>query len=201
MKGSIESILFTRDSKPYGHTFPEWTIKWWRWLLSLPIAINPATDNSGQYSSLNQNDPNVWFLAGTFGGSVIRTCTIPLGKSILMPIINYECSFADEPSINTDKDLQLKCMSEIDDIKHLTIVIDDLLINDLTRYRVKSPIFSIELQENNILGINSCRTQMITDGFWIFLKPLKAGSHKVSSLGSCRSGRIRIETTYNLRIA
>lgn len=201
MKGSIESLLFDPNSKPYGVTLPEWTTRWWKWLLSLPAQKNPASDKSAQYCVLGQDDPNVWFLAGTFGGSVTRECTIPSGKAILMPIINYECSFADEPLITTHKELELKCKSEIDDIKHLSVIIDESLLNNLVRYRIHSRIFSIDLQDNNILGVKSGRTQMITDGFWIFLKPLEIGHHRVNSFGSCRSGKIRIETTYNLVIA
>ena len=88
MKGSVDSLLFPRDSEPYGVTLPEWTIRWWRWLLSLSLEKNPGSDKSGKFSELGQEDPNVWFLAGTFGGSAVRTCTLPLGKAILMPIIN-----------------------------------------------------------------------------------------------------------------
>jgi hypothetical protein len=200
MKRSTASLLYSPNSKPHGTTLPKWTIKWWRWLLSLPRESNPATDISGQCSMLRQDDPNVWFLAGTFGGSVIRQCTIPFGKSVLMPIINYECSFADEPSITTARELELKCSSEINDIKHLTVMIDESTLGNLAHYRVRSPVFSIDLQENNILGVEPGYTQMTSDGFWIFLKPLGIGKHTVRSLGSCRSGKIRIETTYNLHI-
>lgn len=193
-------MLFSPDSHPYGVSFPKWTIRWWRWLLSLPKEKNPALDESGVYSELSQEDRNVWFLAGTFDGLVERECDIPLGKAILMPIINYECSFADEPMVTTEKGLELKCKSEIDDIKNLTVIIDELLLRNLSRYRIRSPIFSIDLQDNNILGIISGSTRMITDGFWIFLKPLEGGNHKLTSFGSCRSGKIRIGATYNLHI-
>lgn len=201
MKQSANSMLFAPDSVPYGVTFPDWTIRWWRWLLSSSMETNPALDVSGKWSELRQDDPNVWFLAGTFGGSVVRTSTIPPGKAILMPVINYECSFADEPLITSEKELELKCKSEIDDIKHLTVSIDEIILKDLDQYRVRSPFFPINLQENNILGVNSGCTNMISDGFWIFLKPLRIGDHKISSFGSCRSGKIKIQTTYSINVA
>jgi hypothetical protein len=201
MIGSIESMLFAPNSKPYGIKLLEWTIRWWRWLLSGPREKNPAADKSGEYSVLKQDDPNVRFLASTFRGSVLRNCTIPFGKAIFMPIINYECSFADEPSITTANELELKYRCEIDDIKHLSVTIDESILNNLANYRIRSPVFSIDLQENNILGVDPGHTHMISDGFWIFLKPLEIGGHKVTSLGSCRSGKIRIETTYDLHIA
>lgn len=201
MKSPIESMLYTPNSKPYGLSFSQWTVRWWRWLLSLPKTENPAVDQTGTYSKLSQKNKNVWFLAGTFDGYVERECNVPIGKSILMPIINYECSFADEPSITTSDELELKCKSEIDDIKNLILIIDDLSISNLYSYRVRSPVFPVYLQEQNILGINPGRTEMITDGFWIFLKPLKMGTHKLTSTGSCRSGKIKIGTRYTLHVS
>jgi hypothetical protein len=196
----MESMIFPPDSKPYGLSYPEWTIRWWRWLLSLPKEKNPALDLSGVYSAHGQKDPHAWFLAGTFGGVSERKCTIPKGKAILIPIINYECSFADEPSMTADTQLESKCKSEIDDIKELFFGIDELLLRDVSSYRIRSPLFSIDLQEDNVLGVNPGRTKMISDGFWIFLKPLSIGKHQVTSLGSCRSGKIRIGATYKIDV-
>ena len=201
MKESLNSVLFEPDSVPFGVTIPEWIIRWWRWLLTSSLETNPASDKLGICSELRQDDPYMWFLAGTFGGSANRTCNVPVGRAILIPIINYECSFADEPLITSEQELELKCKKEIDDIKHLSVSIDGVTFTNLERYRVRSPVFSINLKENNILGVNSGLTKMITDGFWIFLKPLKIGDHNVTSYGSCRSGKIRIQTTYNLNIA
>lgn len=201
LRQSAHSILFDTDEVPFGVTVPEWTVRWWRWLLSSSVATNPATDYLGKCSELRQDDAHVWFLAGTFGGSANRTCTIPVGKAVLMPIINYECSFADEPMIKSEEDLEQKCKMEIDDIKNLYVSIDGTFLNNLDRYRVRSSVFPINLRVNNILGVKPGMTKMVTDGFWIFLKPLKYGHHKVTSFGSCQSGRIKIQTTYDLIIA
>lgn len=195
-----ESIIFETDSKPYGVTYSEWVTRWWHWLLSFPKESNPALDYSGKYSSHKQQDPHVWFLAGNFGGHVKRECRIPVGKAILLPIINYECSFADEPKITTDAGLEEKCKSEIDDIKNLTVIVDNYSLRDISKYRVHSPFFTIDLQENNVLGLRPMRTKMISDGYWIFLKPLGLGGHRIITSGSCQSGTINIVNTYDLHI-
>jgi hypothetical protein len=197
---SVESMLFPPDSVPYGLTYPEWIVRWWKWILSIPKERNPALDNFGNQVAEGQYDLNVWFLSGTFGGSVVRKCKVPLGKAILMPIINYECSFADDPSINTVFDLELKCRSEIDDIKNLSFTIDELYLKDLAHYRIRSPLFDVLLGENNILGVEQIHTKMISDGYWIFLKPLIIGRHILKSSGSCQSGKIMIGTTYELDV-
>jgi hypothetical protein len=201
MNGSTKPLVFGSDSKPYGISYPQWTVRWWRWLLSLPKGSNPALDMSGGYSEQRQDDPNVWFLAGTFGGLVERKCKIPSGKAILLPVINYECSFEEEPLITTKIGLESKCKSEIDDIKDVSFLIDETPLTDLSLYRIHSPLFSIHLQDNNVLGLQPCSTKMISDGFWVFLRPLTIGRHQIRSFGSCRSGKIRIGVTYNLYVS
>jgi hypothetical protein len=70
------------DSGPYGLTYGEWSGKWWQWTLSIPTDVNPLNDKTGENCAKNQNDTQVWFLAGTYGGTAERTCTIPSGKAI-----------------------------------------------------------------------------------------------------------------------
>lgn len=79
--------LYPPDSKPYGLTFGEWASKWHTWLYSIPAPINPATDTTGKNCAQNQAGP-VWFLAGTTGGAVDRTCSVPAGKGLVFPIIS-----------------------------------------------------------------------------------------------------------------
>src|SRR5688572_14977685 len=65
---------------------PDLTAGWWQTFLALPA------------SSLERCDlgtGHVVFLAGTSGGTTTRSCTIPAGKSILVPLINVECSQAE----------------------------------------------------------------------------------------------------------
>ena len=115
-----------------------------------------------------------------------------------MPVINYGCSFADEPAIKTEEELTLKCEKEIDDIKNLSFAIDDMFVPNLSPYRICSPLFDVHLGENNILRDNRFDTKMVSDGYWIFLKPLNMGLHKLISSGSCRSGKIMIATNYDI---
>ena len=74
-------------SKPYGLTYGEWSARWWQWIESIPAATNPNFDTTGADCAQGQAGP-VWFLAGDFGGTVVRHCTIPVGVSVLFPVIN-----------------------------------------------------------------------------------------------------------------
>ncbi len=86
-----EEILFAAGFSPYAITYGEWTAKWWQWAYSIPKDVHPAYDDSGKYCSQDQGGP-VWFLAGSYKHPAERYCTIPAGKSILLPILNPECS-------------------------------------------------------------------------------------------------------------
>lgn len=74
-------------SVPYGLTYAEWSGNWWRWIWSVPAPVSPIADATGQYCAEGQSGP-VWYLAGTFGGTAERSCTIPTGVSVLFPVFN-----------------------------------------------------------------------------------------------------------------
>jgi hypothetical protein len=66
-EGSGISQLYPTNSKPYGLTYGEWSAKWWQWAMSIPTKDSPIVDKTGAKCAVGQNDPNVWFLAGTGG--------------------------------------------------------------------------------------------------------------------------------------
>jgi hypothetical protein len=192
-------MIYETNSSPYGKSYTLWIKLWWKWLISIPKERNPALDTTGQFCSVSQPYSNVCFLAGTFGGSVTRNCTIPYGKALLFPVINYETSFAYEPSVRTEKQLQELCLSEIDDIRDIYASIDGESI-DVRKYRVKSGCFEVDMPPNNCLGTLDGLTKIASDGYWLFVDSLPVGNHLLRSFGSCMSGRVKIACTYQLTI-
>jgi hypothetical protein len=65
---SNNPMVFPIDSKPYGLSYDQWAVNWWKWFVSIPASVSPASDPTGANCAQNQNDANVWYLAGTFGG-------------------------------------------------------------------------------------------------------------------------------------
>jgi len=193
----IVTSLFPPSSQPYGVSLSGWCARWWHWLLSIPKYVNPVVDETGEFSSQFQNDPNVWYLAGTFGGSVVRRCNVPKGKAIIFPVINYEASLADEPDLSDPKQLEIKCKQEIDNIGRLYCYVDGQII-DLAQYRIACRAFKIEIPSDNCLSVKSGQTSMASDGYWLFLQPLPRGKHVIQSFGSCLAGKIKIGCDYRL---
>ena len=180
-----EEKVFQPNSKPYNLTYGEWTARWWQWAYSIPKGVNPAYDDTGNYCSENQRGP-VWFFPGTYGKSVIRECTISNGKAILFPILNSECSFAEFSELKTVEDLRMCAKKYQDQVTQLHANIDghDIPQIELERYRIRSPPFYFMLPENNILGFPAnTKTLAVSDGNWVFIKPLNHGYHEISFRG------------------
>lgn len=204
-------LVFSPDSRPYGLTYSEWSAKWCQWLLSIPKDLSPAVDSSGKNCYSDQTNPNVWFLpgtiadeadprTGTFRGFAERACTVPSGKSILYPILSWTGTLADEPDLQTDGQLTARAKLEMDIISKLEVDVDGQKLRDLEKYRVQSPIFEVVLPEGSLFGGASGTTRGVSDGYWLFLKPMLPGKHRISSSGSCLAGRIKVGVTYHLTI-
>ena len=175
--------VFLPNEKPFGLTYGEWSAEWWKWLLSSPTTSNPSTDRTGQYCSANQNNLNVWFLAGTSGGYEERKCSIPEGRAILVSPIEVICSFAEYPELKTEEDLHNCAKSDQDAVKDVKLIVDSIPIKDLQKYRVGSSLFNVTLPENNIFGVPPQTTEAISDGTFVMLKELPVGNHIIYASG------------------
>jgi hypothetical protein len=198
-KGGYNGLkLFASDSKPFGRTYAEWTAVWWQWVLSITKTKNPLVDDTGKYYANNQTGP-VWFLAGALKDRAERSCTIPSDKAILLPVINFEASIA-EGDGTTEEELAARARFEMDQITNMRAMISGASVNELKQYRIQSPPFNVTLPTDNVLGLPAQTTRMVSDGYWLFLKPLELGKHDLHSFGSCLAGRIKIGISYHLTI-
>lgn len=199
-----ELEYFTPDSKPYGLTYGQWTVKWWNWALSIPTEINPIYDDSGKFANVSQ-DPNVFFLAGTFDGATVqRRCTVPNGKAVLFPVMNYEVNPIEYPNLKTETEMVREVIRDQDDILNLEATIDG---KKVPFYRIRSdpPVFpltiSLDLIESKEVpkGVKTI-AEASSDGYWIFLKHLSKGEHRIFFAGSCSSGIRNVRANYDVTV-
>jgi len=192
--------VYPCDSKPYGRSYIQWSTLWWQWLLSIPKRTSPAIDFTGQYGSLNQSDPNVFFLCQTFenpDSMPIRKIVVPSGKAIFMPIINW-ISVTPDDGIN-DMELQDTAKRKIDTVfvQELQISVDHRRIGGFQDYRVSSFPFEVCLPDDNLLNLKKGPTRCVSDGYWILFE-LPNRSHVISSYGCCSLGVTKIGISYAL---
>lgn len=61
--------------------------RWVRWVAAIGPMHNPISDTTGEDAAIGQPD-DVWFLAGTFGGSATRSVSVPAGVRLFLPAVN-----------------------------------------------------------------------------------------------------------------
>ena len=184
------------DSKPYGKSYGNWGAAWWTWVLEISKAQNPNFDLTGAFCHVGQEGP-VWFLAGNFGGTNTRTCTIPHGKAIFFPILNgvywapEVLAFIkdviapsqgwDLTGLTDEEILRMGVNWATDHATALSVTIDGVPVIDPWQYRAESAAFSLVLSD--VLAefgyAPGLRSPNVADGYWILLRPLATGEHTV----------------------
>ncbi len=207
--GSPATVLALADPNPgvvpvdqttFGETYAQLSAEWWQWVLETPAATNPQLDKTGQFCGVNQPASPFWFLAGTFGGSAVRSCTVPAGKLLFFPLVNV-VSF-DPAKGETVDDLRAQAAAFINDIRKLNARIDGKLLTDLFGYRVVSPVFSFQVPAAGLLrpGFHS---PAVSDGYWLLLRSLPPGIHEIQFGGQGAgqpSNTFSVDVTYTLNI-
>lgn len=196
--------LFSNIDEPYGASYGSWTVKWWQWLLSIPLDINPLTDLTGQHWKSAQPLSDVWFLAGNFGNPnrifPERKLKMESGRSILLPVLNCEANALEYPDLKTHEDLLRHVSHDVN-----TIVKRDCFVNGIRLNPIRIPsdpkIFKVSINEYNAFGVkNGGSTDATADGYWVFLKPMPPGIYTICFEGSCEFGRLNSGASYVLEI-
>jgi len=60
---------------------------WWTWAASSPAESNPVADTTGEHCDQGQR-VGVRLLAGSFGETVTRRCTVPADVPLVGPAVN-----------------------------------------------------------------------------------------------------------------
>jgi hypothetical protein len=205
----INPGLFSSNSSPYGKSTVDWTMEWWKWLISIPAERNPMKDQTGTNCAENQNNPNVWFITGNEGGETKRACTIPSGKAIFFGH-GYECSTNEYPNLKTYEQLRDCAIGFKNDLINLKYraSLDGVELKNLTTYEKISPEFEIYYPPNAIWGEQTGVSPAAADTYFIFIEPLSEGKHvfDVESTGDIlnpNTGQIQhqaMHVTYELTI-
>jgi hypothetical protein len=203
------------NSHPLGHTYGEWSAKWWQFVFSIPVADNPLLNDDK--CAVGQSG-KVWFLTGKFcvgGGcppvlNVTRSCRIPSGTALFFPIANSEVD-----NLGVDPPLTLEQLREIakagqDGVQSMTAEIDGRPVNGLdpaisSPYRVVSPVFDYTIPENNIYDVfgfdfpPQTVEGAVADGAFLMLAPLSVGQHTIRFTASFGGG-FGFDVTYFINV-
>ena len=213
-KRNLNPRVLPPHSTAFGMTYSDWSAKWWQWILAIPQDKNPAFDFTGANAAQGQSG-KVWFLAGTMepdwtgAMNAERTCTVPLGKAIFLPIINAEMSPPEGPTM-TWPELVAFASSFIDDVTVAELTVDGRAINVTGAYRVQTTTDEAEapsytMPEGGVFtgyGIAPGTYKFFSDGYWVMLAPLRAGKHELVLHGVAQGdwGLFETQVIYHLTV-
>ena len=132
--------------------------------------------------------------------------TIPSGVSILIPPLNSECSTAEFPDLTTEEELRECAKSFQDQTTQLDFVLDGKRFEGLENNRIVSPLFNVTFPEDNLFGAPAGITNAVSDGNWVFLKPLSKGEHELAAKGvsldvtTTATNTFVTDVTYHLKV-
>lgn len=218
--------LFPPNASPHGKSYEDLAAEWWQWSLSIPKSENPMLNGPCEE---NQSG-HFFFLAGTTGGSAVRSCTIPAGKKIFFPIVNtvywscpeyvsaggsYTCDMAASEELLHDW-----AAGSIDSATTtLSLEIDGVAVGGLEDFRAHSDTFPdtspAEWNDRiwpfctgpirqNLCGMpEGSQRNSVGDGFWAMMKPLPVGPHQIhfaAQMVRANGSVFALDVSYNIEV-
>jgi hypothetical protein len=172
---------------------------------------NPVLDSTGEFASAGQENGirpgnKYFFLAGTFGGDVTRIVTVPRGKTLFFPVVNFEADNAVAPPTSYTVP-QLRAIAA-SNIGAVTSTFAELNGAPVEIFRTKSPTFAYTLPAENSIydyfGLFGPQFEgtvrpAVSDGYWAVIPPLPAGDYMLE-FGGANSFGFSTDVTYFLRV-
>ncbi|MGE7386206.1 hypothetical protein ACQKM2_12105 [Streptomyces sp. NPDC004126] len=143
--------------------------RWWQWALSAPEDRSPVSDTTGEHAGWQQPD-DLWFLAGTYGGRVVRRCEVPCDRPLFFPVLNIQ-----HTKLYSRKPLRL-------DVAEAKAFLNGAPL-DLREFT--APPFAVGLRTHLAWGI------------WAGTAPLIPGQYVLEVKGATTDG-FWVDTTYHL---
>lgn len=205
------AVIVPVGAAPGGQTYGRWAAEWWQWALGVPAATSPVLDPDGQHCGERQVG-DVWFLAGSFGADpVVRSCDVPQGKSIFLPLINslYGAFLNDPPETRTEE--FVREVARCTEPAVISVSIDGRPVAKPTRFftglaLAASPLFNIQLPPDNLLGADATQIPELVlspsaeQGYYLFISPLPPGPHVIAWTASGCAPDFAQDVTYHITV-
>jgi hypothetical protein len=186
-QGSNQTVYST-DSKPFGNPYQDWVGAWWNWTQGTTADLHPR-DDPNRSCNVNQKGP-VWFLPDSLSvesPSNPRICDVPAGKAIFIPVITGEADNIENPNYADTQIVKdaLACDNYSNNRRAEVDGVSIKGLNDPVTYRTNSShLFNVIAVDNNIYNMKAGTGRGFADGWFLFIKPLTIGEHKVHLAGS-----------------
>ncbi len=201
--------IYLPHEHPLGRSQAEWGVEWVKYLFSFNCENFPLISTTRENFELNQNGP-VYFLVGSFGGKVERSVKLPAGKAVFFPVYNYfnhyPCpypGFKPAPGQSMEDFLKEGAAALVDLATNMSVTIDEVQIDQIEDFRFTSRLFYFN-GNPELVCMDPCVTTgpqpAIVDGYWIMIKPLHPGKHRLHFHSEVPEHGMVIDVTYQLNV-
>ena len=204
------SPIFPANSSPHGQSYGTWNANWWQQVAAIPADSNPLFESGPVDCNLGKG--KVVFLVGTTGPgeTVNRSCTVPKGTALLLPLVNAVCTqvAGDGDTVQKLTDCAAGFAGSVDTVD---AAVDGKPITGLKpQFRFPSGAFTLNLPAGSIILDDSTSqpvpagpTLAAADGYYVMLTPLTPGVHTVTFGGTAtipQDGVFTTEVTYQITV-
>lgn len=197
--------IFPPDSEPYNMTYADHVKNFWRWVLGVPASENPVDDQIGEKCANGQTNTNssVFYLTFNTGGKSERTCTVPAGKGLLIPVMQAEYSDKEVPNASVEE-LRTTVEKDQDSVNSLYLKIGDKEYNyqDLLKYRINpTEPFEAVWADSGLGGIaKGGPSTVVADGYYILTEPLTNGTYSINYRSSMTAPLLAQDIKYTILV-
>jgi hypothetical protein len=208
---------------PNSDQYAPLTVQWWQWAYAQPVSKSPLLDTTGVNAHVGQpSQGNIFFLAGLIVvaptpappqliASAHRTITIPTGTRLFFPLLNDEFdNLSVPPTTFTVPQLRAFAKAGEDNPQELYAIIDGVPVQNLSAYRVVSPVFSYVMPDFGLSDQNLAQffgipfagqvSPAVGDGYYLLLQPLTPGKHVINFGGTSSDGSFSLAITYDITV-
>ncbi len=187
----------------YGQSIGNWGHAWWQWAVNFPTADNPIVQTGDVDCSAGQSG-KVWYLAGTFGTSAARTCSIKKGKAMFLPLLNA-IGWTSDGGCTDELSCRTYVGALIDAVTSWTCTVDGTpCVWSAQIVRAQSDALPLNLPDGSFeedFGFApGVREISIADGYWVMLDPLPPGPHTIHFTSAVSSIPFSLDVTYHLTV-
>ena len=183
--------VFPPESKPYGLPVDKHIENFWKWQISLPAepeGEHPISDLTGEKCTKGQSSSNssVFFLSGAGGKTVKRTCEVPAGKGLLIPVMTVVATEKEYPGSSV-AELATIAKEDQDSVTALSLDVDgqSYAFDDLKKYRNATGDFEVTFPRNGIFGVTEeGPSKAVADGYYLLTEPLSPGNYTIHYKGA-----------------
>ena len=190
--GSPDTIrIFPPGSQPYGLPIEKHIENFWKWQISIPDAPegeHPIDDLTGEQCGRGQQPANstVFYLSGSGGNTVNRTCEVPAGMGLLIPVMTMVATDKEYPG-SSIAELARVAKADQDSVSDVSLDVDgkNYIFEDLKPFRNSTGEFQVTFPDKGIFGIaKGGPSKAVADGYYLITEPLPPGQHNINFKGT-----------------